>query len=242
MNTMDDKKLREMLGDLADDVSAHRTVPPALESRVRRRVALNSAVIGTLVIALGVGAFATVRAIAPSNAPKITPATSGTPSTPATIGPKQCTNGQLRAVGALTGAAGSREGYIELRNYSDTVCTLTGRGTITLYDGTLKRISSGIDFRETVAQWQANGSPRPSGWPTVTIQGMAAPRNSAFVRLRWTNWCPQGRGEPLWRISIPGSGTVDVINGMNQLRPPPCNGPGQPSIIEVGPFEPRPVP
>jgi hypothetical protein len=28
------------------------------------------------------------------------------------------------------------------------------------------------------------------------------------------------------------------VNGLDAVTPPPCNGPGQPSLIEVGPFEP----
>jgi hypothetical protein len=237
VNTMDDKKLREMLDDLAGDVSPHRTVPPSLERRVRARVAMNSTLIGALVLALGVGAFVTVRAVGTSKTPTIAPATSST-STPATTTPGPCTSGQLRAVGSMSGAAGSRVGDIELRNYSDTTCTLTGTPTIALYDTNGKRITSGITFAPSPAQWQANGSAPPSGWPVVTVGAMGSRHDSAHVRIRWTNWCPQGRAFPLWRVQIPGSGMVDVIAGMDAAGAPPCNGPGMPSRVEVGPFEP----
>jgi hypothetical protein len=57
------------------------------------------------------------------------------------------------------------------------------------------------------------------------------------MRVRWSNWCLQGRKAPLWQIHIPGSGTVNG-NGMEAVSPPPCNGAGQPSTVERGPFEP----
>ena len=127
MSTMDDKRLRTLLGELADEVPTHRSVPPALEARFRRRVAMNSVVIGTMIVALGVGAFATVRALGPNKA-SIAPLTS---SSAATTTPA-CRAGQLRAIGSMTGAAGSREGYIELHNYSAKTCTLRGTPIIAL--------------------------------------------------------------------------------------------------------------
>jgi len=67
-----------------------------------------------------------------------------------------------------------------------------------------------------------------------------APGGVASVRIGWADWCPDGRAAPLWRVAIPGSGDVDV-NGIDAVSPPPCNGPGQPSTIQVGPFEPKPA-
>jgi hypothetical protein len=137
----------------------------------------------------------------------------------------------------MTGAAGSREGGVTLTNFSDTTCTLQGTPTITLLDQNLQPITSGVAFSSSPPGWQANGSPQPAGWPVVAIKGF----DSASIRIRWGNWCPQGRAAPLWRIDIPGSGSVDVVNGMDQSSAPPCNGSGQPSTVEVGPFEPGPA-
>jgi hypothetical protein len=67
-----------------------------------------------------------------------------------------------------------------------------------------------------------------------------APGDVASVRIRWSNWCPDGRAAPLWRIGIPSGGSVDG-NGLDAVPPPPCNGPGSPSTVEVGPFEPGPA-
>jgi len=168
MSTMDDKRLRTLLGELADEVPTHRSVPPALEARFRRRVAMNSVVIGTMIVALGVGAFATVRALGPNKA-SIAPLTS---SSAATTTPA-CTAGQLRAIGSMTGAAGSREGYIELRNYSAKTCTLRGTPIIALYDVST-RISTSLIFDRTIAQWQADAAARPAGWPVVPLGALGS--------------------------------------------------------------------
>jgi len=133
----------------------------------------------------------------------------------------------------MEGAAGSREGAIRFTNYSNTTCTLQGTPKITLLDGNLRPITSGVVFVSSPPGWKANASPQPAGWPVVTL----APFHSASVRIRWSNWCPQGRSAPVWRMTIPGGGTTDV-NGFEAISPPPCNGAGQPSTIAEGPFEP----
>jgi hypothetical protein len=149
------------------------------------------------------------------------------------VSPSACSPGQLRAVGTLEGAAGSREGAITVSNFSDVTCTLQGQPTITLLDNKLKPITSGVTYSSSPPGWQVNASPTPPGWPVVTI----APGQAASVRIRWSNWCPAGRSAPLWQLGVP-QGNIDV-NGFDAALPPPCNGPGQPTTIEVGPFEPN---
>jgi hypothetical protein len=134
----------------------------------------------------------------------------------------------------MEGAAGSRAGGILLQNWSDQTCTLGGLPPISLLDQAGERITSGVDFSATPPQWQVDHSPEPAGWPVVTLR----PGDSAFVRLRWSNWCPDGRPTPRWEVGIPGGGTI-VVGGMDSVGPPPCNGQGQSSTIEVGPFEPQ---
>ena len=226
-----DAKIRELLHQMADEVPPHHSVPASIERRAKQRIAMNSVLIGGMIAVLAAGTFVGVRALAPASKPTKVPfATTTTP---------RCTSGQLRAIGALSGAAGSRIGGVTLMNYSSHACTLTGRPVIELFDSH-GRITSGISFVASSATWQANASPQPSGWPVVTLKAMGSSPNSAYFRISWSNWCPQGRSAPLWRVAIPGSSTVDVVNGMDQINPPPCNGPGMPSTIEVGPFEPQP--
>jgi len=134
----------------------------------------------------------------------------------------------------MGGAAGSREGSIGLTNFSDVTCTLQGTPSITLLNQKLKPIASGVTFSSSPPGWKVNGSPRPAGWPVVTVR----PGDSASMRIRWSNWCPDGRPAPLWRLGIPGGGTIDIVNGMDAVSPPPCNGSGQPSTVEEGPLEP----
>lgn len=234
--------LRELLESRAGEVPPHRDVPRSLAGRARRRIALNALGAGLVIVVVAAGAVTGLRAFStgPDHQPAIsppavhqsTPPVPPSPSATAGSAGSACTAGQLRATGSMEGAAGSREGGMTLSNFSDRTCTLEGTPTITLLDGNLNPITSGVTFTSSPAGWQANGLQQPPGWPVVTL----GPGDAAAVRLRWSNWCPDGRAAPLWQASIPGSGTVDV-NGLDAVSPPPCNGPGQ-STVEVGPFEP----
>jgi hypothetical protein len=240
-----DDEIRKLLRQKGDEVPPHGKVPESLKPRVRLRIARNAAAVGTMFVLLGAGTFVGARALnTPGSTKPIRPASTPTaqPTRPAstpTVQPTApasttaCTSGQLRAVGSFQGAAGSRAGAIILTNFSDVTCTLQGDATIRLLDQNLKPITSGVVFSSVPATWQVNASPAPPGWPVATL----APGQTASVRTSWSNWCPDGRPSPLWQIEIPGGGTVNV-NGVDSAGPPPCNGQGQPSTIEVGPFEP----
>jgi hypothetical protein len=235
MNAIDDE-LRELFLRKAEDVPPHREVPQSLVRRARRRIVLNALIVGVGVVVLAAGAFAGVRALGggPAHQPAgrtIHPPVRPTTSASATLA---CTSSQLRAVASLQGAAGSLEGAISVTNLSSETCTLEGTPAITLLDQNLDPIGSGVTFSSSPAGWVVDGSPKPKGWPIVTL----GPRGSASVRILWSNWCPDGRAMPAWGVGVSGDGAVDV-NGLDAVTPPPCNGPGQPSTIEVGPFEPR---
>lgn len=247
MSSMDDN-LRDLLRLKADQVSPHHDIPSSLVRRVRTRVAFNGLAIGAAVVVVAFGAFVGVRALRGSEPdkhirPVSTPSSARprphtttpspaetTPSSSPTAPAEACTAGQLRAVGEMQGAAGAREGSATVTNFSDKVCTLQGTPGVALLDEHLKAIS-GVTFTNGAPGWKVDGSPMPPGWPVVSLQ----PGQAATIRLRWTNWCHRGRS-PLWQLQI-GSGTVDV-NGLDAVYPPPCNGPGMPPNIEIGPFEP----
>jgi hypothetical protein len=243
-----DHELRELLRAKADEIAPHEEVPRGFTRRARRRIARNVAVVAATVVVVVAGAFTGVQALdAPDPngtiRPATTPSLSVTPSpsatepspqqTPSESSAPECASSQLRAVGALEGAAGSREGAISLSNLSDQACTLQGTPTIAVFDDNLQPITTGVEFDPSPAGWVVDGSPTPPGWPVVTL----AQRGGATVRIRWSNWCPDGRPAPLWRVELPDGGTLNV-QGLDAAVPPPCNGPGQPSTIEVGPFEP----
>lgn len=214
-----DQEVRDLLREKANDVPPNLDLPRSLTTRVRRRIALNALAVTATVVVVAAGAFGTIRAFRsqPSE-------TEGTPA---------CTSADVRAVVSLQGAAGSREGTIELTNTSAT-CALKGTPTLHLLDEDLHPIVSGITFVSVASQWQVAGSPQPLGWPVVTL----AQDESASVRVRWSNWCQGGNAPPHWRIRVPGSGQVDV-EGIDETNIPPCNGPDLASTIEVGPFEPH---
>jgi hypothetical protein len=217
MNDVDDE-VRDLLREKAKDVPPNLDVPPSLTTRVRRRIALNALAVTATVVVVAAGAFGTIRAFRsqPSE-------TEGTPA---------CTSAGIRAAASLQGAAGSREGTIELTNTSAT-CALKGTPTLNLLDEDLQPIVSGITCASVPAGWEVGGSPQPAGWPVVDL----ARDDSASVRVRWSNWCAVGNGTPHGRIAIPGSGDV-AVEGIDAIAIPPCNGPDLPSTIEVGPFEP----
>ena len=223
---MDDMEgqVRELLRRRADDVPPQLDVPPELAGRGHRRFAVNA--LGAIVVAavLVAGVFAGLRTIGPE--PVTQPATTGPPvvSTPT------CSPSQLTATPALEGAMGSREGSIDLKNVSVDTCTLEGTPTLTLLDGSGATIESGVTFDEVDPTWVVNDTARPDGWPVVTLAG----GEHAAVRFSWSNWC----GDPnvSLRLALPDGGQMAVEAGPEAI--PPCNGPGQPSVIEIGPIEP----
>src|SRR5437016_14202586 len=121
MSPVDDD-LRELLLQKAGQIPTHGEVPRSLVRRARRRIAMNSIGVGLAIVALAGGAFASVRAIQQQH-PKPGPFTT---NPPAAVTPSACTAGQLRAVGSMEGAAGSREGAVRLTHHSNKTCPLGG--------------------------------------------------------------------------------------------------------------------
>lgn len=220
MNDVDDQ-VRDLLRDKAQEIPPNLDLPRSLKTRVRRRIALNALAVTVTLAVVAAGAYGGLQAF--RSRPSETEGGSTTP----------CKSAHLRAIVAMEGAAGSREGTIDLTNTSGT-CTLKGTPTLTVLDQDQHPVVSGIEFVSVPAGWQVAGSPQPPGWPVVSL----APDDSASVRVRWSNWCADGSATPYWRIAIPGSGEVDV-EGIDATAVPPCNGPDLPSTIEVGPFEPH---
>ena len=169
-----DEEVRELLRVKAQDIPPTLDVPRSLTTRVRRRIALNALAVTATVVVVAAGAFGTLRAFHSRSSQT---AHTGTP----------CTSAHLRAVVSMEGAAGSREGTIDLMNTSGT-CTLKGTPTLTLLDQEQHPVISGIEFVSVPAGWQVAGSPQPPGWPVVSL----APEDSASVRVRWSNWCGDG--------------------------------------------------
>jgi hypothetical protein len=120
-------------------------------------------------------------------------------------------------------------GSIEVTNTGAGPCTLEGRPTIALAgsDGALSP-----DVVDAPPQWQVDGAEAPPGWPTVTLR----PGEVAAIRVAWSNLCPQLTGTVGWQVTVPGGGGGVEVSG--ETSAPPCNGPTEPSTLQVGPFEP----
>lgn len=215
-----DEEVRQMLRERSRDVVPRFDVPTSMVTRTRRRIAVNALAVATTVVVASAGAFAGLRAVTRGAQPEVVTA------------PDACLSTQLRTTAVIEGAAGAREGAITLTNDSGPDCVLKGLPTIRLVDGNGDPIITGITFLRGDPMWKKDDLLQPAGWPVVTLQH----GDAASIQIRWSNWCPDGRPAPAWEIAL-ADGQVDV-DAMRDAFPPPCNGQGQPSTIEVGPFEP----
>jgi len=228
---MDDdlRQLDGVLRDRAAEVLQVQDVPPTMVARARRRVARNAVVFVLGAAAIVVGASAGLATLGAQHGPGVAiPGDSGS-SAPSTA----CASPDLRAEVSLGGAMGSVEGSIRLTNIGRGTCTLSGRPTVSIFSSQGDEVPLQVTASEP--QWQADGAPRPAGWPVVGLQ----PGSAAAVRVSWSNACPQLSGPASWKVDLGnGGGTLDGSDAGASLVPP-CNGPSEPSTLEVGPFEPR---
>ncbi len=224
--------LEQLLRDRAAEVPQRQELPRTTIARSRRRLVRNAL---TSVVAAGVlvaGASAGLANLGALGGPNnVVPGGSSSSSVLPAQG-SACQAADLRATAALDGAAGSVEGSIGFTNVGTTTCTLTGRPAVTLSSSPGRDLSPIVE--SAAASWQADKAPEPDGWPIVSLR----PGSAASVRVRWSNACPQLSNPALWRVDLQdGRGTLEVL-GTDATFPPPCNGPAEPSILEVGPFEP----
>jgi hypothetical protein len=91
-------------------------------------------------------------------------------------------------------------------------------------------VAADVHVVGTEPAWRVDGDTAPDGWPDVTV----APAFQASLRVRWSNWC--GDAVPAWALHLDGGSNV-AVDGIG-ADVPPCNGSGQPSTVEIGPFEP----
>jgi Protein of unknown function (DUF4232) len=228
---MDDdlRQLERVLRDRAAEVPQVQDVPPAMVARARRRVARNAVVFVLGAAVIVVGASAGIATLGAQHGPGVAiPGDTGS-SAPSTA----CAAPDLRAGVSLDGAMGSVEGSIGLTNVGGATCTLSGRPTVSIFNSQGDEVALQVTASEP--QWQADGAPEPAGWPVVSLR----PGSAASVRVRWSNACPQLSGPASWKLDLGnGGGTLDV-SGADASLVPPCNGPSEPSSLEVGPFEPR---
>jgi hypothetical protein len=242
-----DDRLRELFERRASEVPPHLEVPRRLRARSRRRIALNATLTAIVVLGLGAGAVGGLRTVDRSG--EITPGTSATghvspgqtasgqvsptatPSPSAAAG-SSCGAGQLRADAQLEGAMGSRVGDVLVSNYSSTTCTVSGRPTVVLLDENASP-QPDVSVDPTAPAWRVDNDQKPSGWPVVTL----GPGDAASFRVRWANWCPDGRPAPLWALEMP-DGRIPIY-ATDAIDPPPCldTSTGA-TTLEVGPFEP----
>ena len=170
-------------------------------------------------VAPGPGTGGTVPSPTPTLVPTSTPTPAPTPS-PAPVA--ACRAGDFAwSTDPWGGAAGSRGTVILARAVASLgTCELHGDATLTLRD--------------------ANG--------TLLIAGKAAPTKITVsggqtfqIGVHWSNWCGAEPAQPIsLTLKLPGDATeVPLIPpGGSQILVPPCNGPGQPSVLSGTDFQP----
>jgi hypothetical protein len=214
-----EQEVRALLERRANDVPPRVEVPPTLVRRARTRFAAYAVgVAAAVVMVAGVGAAA-IRNV--PGGPVTTPGDGG----PSAGAPPACTANQLFANPQMGGAMGSVEGTIVVGASADAACVLRGTPTVVVPP-------NGDAPAQVIVgppAWKANDDPEPAGWPDVLVDG----NHGASFRMRWSNYC--GGTQPTVRFVLDDGTTLDLLG---RIDPPPCNGPGQPSTIEVGPFEP----
>jgi uncharacterized protein DUF4232 len=225
-------ELRELLHRKADEVQPYRDVPARMIRRARRRMARTFAAGALVVAALAGGGLAGYRMLAAgpvvhprpaSPTPSVTPSTSPTP-----VGPLACTAASLQASMQMEGAAGSQFLTVTLTNAGTVPCDLQGRPSISVTDEGGGQLS--VQTSERDATWQLAQQAAPPGWPVVTLRA----GDQAIFVLRWTNECDT-TGPTTFVVRLPDGSSLTLDHPGS---PPGCLGPGQPSILEIGPFEP----
>jgi len=150
--------------------------------------------------------------------------------------PDPCIASALALSTSMQGAAGSREGFAIVRNTSSKACRLNGRPAVTIADKTLGNLHVHIVAGPTNVL-------DPKGAGSDRRLGILRPGRRAFSALRWGNYCGKAKGSFTLVATLPnGRGKLSApLLSVGSSKPlpvsaPPCNGPGQPSDLDVGPF------
>jgi Domain of unknown function (DUF4232) len=235
MMSEDRTTLEHMLRARAAEVPHLQAVPPTMLARARRRIARNAlaSVVAAGLIVVGASAGLTTLGALRSPDRVVPEGSSGQHSPAPPASNPSCSAADLRATARLEGAAGSVLGSVDITNLGAEVCTLTGRPVVTIFTSAGDQLSPHV--QEVPPQWQVDGRSPPQGWPVVSLRPGAA----AAIRIRWNDPCPQLSDPAVWSVGLSGGGTLDVGNA-DTTPPPPCLGTAEPSMLEVGPFEPSP--
>jgi hypothetical protein len=128
-----------------------------------------------------------------------------------------CQSANLVADVVMMGAAGSREGNVQLINTTDAPCALSGAPKMEL-----------LDQNGTPLQVQFQEEPSISG-----VSVAAAGRGQAIaVPVRWSNYCGANPGTVTIELALPDGGVARAAGA----SVPPCLGAGQPSTFGYRPF------
>lgn len=135
----------------------------------------------------------------------------------------------------LDEAGGALQGRILLRNTGDAPCALEGLPSIELRDATTPNLDVvPTATSEAEPAWQRADADPPEGWPTIRVAAGAEAQAVLTVR----NWCSDADEPPFVFTRLPYR--VDRVRGDVPPLPalPPCEDPGRPVELAIGPLEP----
>jgi hypothetical protein len=186
---------------------------------------------GLLMSAGALGSFAAAVAAGAVVAVVLVRAFGGGANTGGTVSPKPvastgpigaCTAGDFTwSSDVWGGAAGSRGTTVLARPAATTpTCLLNGRATLTLRDA-----NGGV----LITSHSANTDIKLNGHGPQLEMG-----------ITWSNWCDAAPSQPLsLTLTLPHDTTAIPLTPLagSQIPVPPCNGPGQPSVLSGTAFQ-----
>lgn len=192
---------------------------PATGSRPWRAIATAALVLTTIVV-LGCQPAAATPGPTPAepNASVIAPPPSPASTAPTASAAAACLSGALGISGGPWGAAaGSRGADIVVANQGDVACTLTATAQVAIVDDTSAPI--------------VQSDPSTDGGPLLE------PGDTAGFTILLGNWCDESAALPLHVLVRTADAGVQVQGlDLSAADLPPCNGPGQPPVLNVQPW------
>ena len=117
------------------------------------------------------------------------------------------------------GAAGSRGTTVLARGVTSLAgCEIRGPSALVLSDGNGNALLSA-----------------ESAYSAISVHA----RTLLEIGISWSNWCAADPAAPLsLSLRLPGdTGSVPLVASAGGIQVPPCNGPGQPSVLNATDFQ-----
>jgi hypothetical protein len=182
--------------------------------------------VGSVETAAPTAAVTPAATASPSPSPSPTPTATAVPNPTATSkptatpAPSACDPAKLAArITSWEGAAGSRFANVELTNAGPQTCTIRALDKPQYVDGKGSVLIDG---------------PTPSGAAVLTL----APGDVVKTAVQVSNYCGPNPAPPVSVAFVQSGGGRFVATPVSSTDTtvPPCNGPGQPAVVDMHPW------